>query len=611
MNLADFHFLRPLWLLALLALPLLPWLWRRLGGASGGWQGVVDAHLLRHQLQRGRRARAAPALAMLAWAIAVVALAGPAWRELPQPLQQREAALAIVLEVSDSMRAADLPPDRLSRARYALTDLLRTRRDGQFALVAYAGAAFTVAPVTDDGTTLLALLDALDPAQMPVAGASADRALRHAATVLERAGYPRGDILLVADGASAEAAGVAAELNARGYTVSVLGVGTEAGAPVALAEGGFLKDASGAIVVPGLEEDALAEVAAQGGGRYRRLDAGGSGNAIAGLGLLDAGGGRFEESGDMRRAFADDGPWLLLLLLPLAALGFRRGWLGCVLLAGLLPPPAAMAFEWNALWQRDDQRAWDALHEGEPQAAAALARSPALRGSALYRAGEPAAAAEAFAQGSDADAHYNRGNALARAERFEEALDAYADALALDPAMEDALANQAAVEQWLRQQQQQAQSGEDPQSGQEQGNGGQSPPQDGEGEDKGEEGEPGESGSQGEPQQRDPGDAEGDGERRSGDEAQEDGEAASPEAADADETDGREFGEQMQQALEQARAGEGEDGQPAPADADPASMEQRQAVEQWLRRVPDDPGGLLRRKFLIEHQRRMREGEEQ
>lgn len=605
---ADFHFLRPLWLLALLALPAVPWLWRRLGGASGGWQGVVDAHLLRHQLQRGRRARAAPALAMLAWAIAVTALAGPAWRELPQPLQQREAALAIVLEVSDSMRAADLPPDRLSRARYALTDLLRTRRDGQFALIAYAGEAFTVAPVTDDGTTLLALLDALDPAQMPVAGASAERALRHAAAVLERAGYAQGDILLVADGASGEAAGVAAALRGRGYTVSVLGVGTAAGAPVALAEGGFLKDASGAILVPGLEQDALAEVAAQGGGRYRRLESSGSG--IAGLGLLDAGGGRFQEGEDTRRAFADDGPWLLVLLLPLAALGFRRGWLGCVLLAGLLPPPVAHAFGWTSLWQRDDQRAWEALHEGDAKAAAALARSPSLRGSALYRADEPEAAAEAFARETDADAHYNRGNALARAERFEEALDAYAEALALDPDMEDARANHAAVEQWLRQQQQQPQSGEDPQSGQGEGNDGQSPPQEGEGEGEGDsEGERGEQESEGEGKQRQPGDAEGGDQRDNADAG--DGESvAPPEDADAGDEGNRDFGEQMQQALEQARQ-QAPEGQPSPAGEDPATMEQRQAVEQWLRRVPDDPGGLLRRKFLIEHQRRMREGEEQ
>ena len=604
MDFSAFHFLRPQWLLALLALPALPWLWRHMGEARGGWTRVVDPHLLAHQLQRGgRRSRSPLVLALLAAALAILALAGPAWRELPQPLQQREAALAVVLEVSDSMRAGDLKPNRLARARFALTDLLRTRSDGQVALIAYAGAAFTVAPVTDDAGTLLALLDALDPQQMPVPGARADRAIAHAVELLAGAGFSGGEILLVTDGVGSEAQAAAEAARERGYAVSVLGVGTAAGAPVALPDGGFMKDASGAILVPRMDAGELAAVAEAGGGRYRTLDASGTGTAI---GLLDRVGGRYLEDEDAVRAFVDDGPWLLLLLLPLAALGFRRGWLGCLLLAGLLPPPSAQAFEFASLWQRDDQRAWDALQRGEHERAAQLAGSPALRGSALFRAGEAEAAADAFARVPGATGHYNRGNALAAAARYEEALDAYAAALAMDPALEDAAANKQAVEEWLRQQQSQPQSGEGEESEQGSGKDQSQPQQGGQGEGDPREGEDGKA-----PQQPTDGGEQQEPSAQGGERSGEDGEQEGAEGEPQDGADpGQEqqFGEQMQQAIEQA----GEDGQEAAAavPVDPADAEQRQAVEQWLRRVPDDPGGLLRRKFLIEQQRREREGEQ-
>ena len=603
--LGGFQFLRPWWLLALLLLPALPWLWRRMGTAAGGWSRIVDAHLLAAQLQRGRVARTPLVLAMVACALAVLALSGPSWRQAPQLLSERDAALALVLEVSESMRAQDLAPDRLARARFALTDLLRDRKDGQFALVAYAGAAFTVAPVTDDGTTLLALLDALDPSQMPVPGADAAAALLHAAELLENAGHAQGEILLLADGADEDAREAAARVRERGYSVSVLGVGTEAGAPVALPEGGFLKDARGEILVPSLQAEALAAVARAGGGRYATLQPGRSGAAA----LLSTRGGRYADSEDASQQRVDDGPWLVLLLLPLVALAFRRGWLGCwalgLLTFALLPQPAR-ALDWASLWQRDDQRAWEALQAGEPGRAAALARSPALRGAALYRAGEAEPAAEAFARAEGADAHYNRGNALARAERFEEALAAYDAALALDPAMEDAVANRKAVQDWLQRQQQQPQPGEgEPQPSE----GNQGKEQEGEPQDPGESGQPAEGAGSPSPQE---GDAEPRPGEASGEPGEEDASTPQPDPAQASEEEQRAREQAFEQAMQEALERAGDPAQQGRAEAlDPAEQEQRQAVEQWLRRVPDDPGGLLRRKFALEHQRRMREGDGQ
>ena len=139
-NFSDFHFLRPFWLLCLLALPALLWWWQRRREADEPWRAACDAHLLPHLLQGGAasRERWPQRWFALGFGLAVLALAGPAFRQLPQAMSRAESALIVALDLSDRMRATDLKPDRLSRAKYKLADLLRTRCEGQTALLAYA-----------------------------------------------------------------------------------------------------------------------------------------------------------------------------------------------------------------------------------------------------------------------------------------------------------------------------------------------------------------------------------------------------------------------------------------------------------------------------------------
>ena len=167
----ELHFLRPWWWLALLALPALWFALRRGDEQLRAWTRVVDAHLLPHLVTGAEPARRAPlVLAIAGWVIAVAALAGPAWERLPVPVQRNQAATVVAFELAPTMLAADLKPDRLTRARYKVRDLLARLRDGQTALIGYAGDAFVVAPLTDDGKTVENLLDGLDPTVMPVGG---------------------------------------------------------------------------------------------------------------------------------------------------------------------------------------------------------------------------------------------------------------------------------------------------------------------------------------------------------------------------------------------------------------------------------------------------------
>lgn len=621
-ELAQFHFLRPFALLLLLALPLAWLAWRNRRRDAGAWREVIDARLLPHLVERVEQpgGRAGTLLAATGWMLACLALAGPAWEREPVPLHRDRNARVIALELAPSMLAQDERPSRLERARYKIADILVRSRERQTALIAYAGEAFVVAPLTDDIGTVQNLVDALDPSTMPVAGNATADAIGRAVELIGQAGLRRGEVILVADSVGPGAAAAARRARDAGVTVSVLGVGSPGGAPIPLAQGDFLKDARGNVVLARLDEDGLRAVADAGGGRYagiaadaRDLDAllgEGTGVPTAPLDVADGG-----AEGSRWR---DRGPWLLLLLLPLALAGFRRGWLMALPFAFLALAPSAQAGVFADLWQRRDQQAAAALREGDPQRAAALAPDAAWSGTAAYRAGDYATAGKHFGEAGGADAAYNRGNALAREQRYEEALAAYDEALKLDPAMDDAHANREAVEAFL-QQSQPPPTGEsgDPSddkrpAASQQGQ----PPESADGDPSSDEqdaqsqddGEP--TGEQGEPS-ADSQSSESEGDQR--------GERDSPGADGQPPDDGSQAkpDAQQQQALSseidealQHQAGKqpANDGDaPVPVE-DETTRERRQALEHWLRRVPDDPGGLLRRKFQLEHQRRQQRG---
>ncbi|MEE8339750.1 MAG: VWA domain-containing protein [Xanthomonadales bacterium] len=553
------HFIRPSWLLLLPLAVFLPWLWKRTRRPAGDWMTVCDPHLLRwlSVSQAGGKARAGGRwLAGTAVLISILALAGPSWQKLPDRSFSARDARMIVLDLSRSMLAQDLRPNRLTRARFRLADLLEMTEEGQVGLVAYAGDAYAVSPLTSDMNTIANLLPALRPDIVPVSGSRADRGLAMAASLLGRAGLSRGEILLVTDSADSADAARARDLRNDGIITSVLAVGTVDGAPIP-SGAGFISDRSGNVVIARLDRASLQAVAEAGGGRYMELGAYAAATSL----WLESDGSEFaRRDGALGERWKDAGPWLVLLLLPLALLGFRRGLLfilPLVLLPGLSWAPAVSADWWDDTWQRKDQQAYQALQADDAEKAAALAVDPALSGQAWYRSGEHANAVEAWSQLDAADAHYNRGNALAHLGEYEAAINAYDEALAIEPEMEDALMNRALLEQ-MKQQQEQQQQGEEGESG---------------------ESEPSEDQSERDSAQQSEGEGGEEGEQSD----QQDG-----EQQEGDQREG-ESGEENSESVDYSEAW---------------SEEDAQAMEQWLRRIPDDPGGLLRRKFRNQHQRR-------
>jgi Ca-activated chloride channel family protein len=471
--------------------------------------------------------------------------------------------------------------------------LLERRAAGQTALVVFSTHAFTVTPLTTDTRTISSLVTSVDTNIMPTQGGSIAAGLEKAAMLLEQTGLSRGDVLLITDSEVGDAdLDVAGELAGDGYRVSVLAVGTEQGAPIPRSEGGFVSDAGGQVVIPQLDASSLQQLAAAGGGRYaalapndRDLDTLFPTTLSLDVALdssIDEGGAGEQYQADV---WLDRGLLLVVVLLPLLALSFRRGWICVWLLVALAPLPRAEAFEWQDLWRRSDQRAYDALEAEQAQQAAELFKDPQWRSAAQYRAEQFEASAASLANVDSAAGHYNRGNALAKAGQLPAAIAAYDRALELDPANEDARYNRDLVEEFLRnnpEQQQQPQDqgqGEQSQEGNSEGESQSGEQQDGSvsGDEQSDQGEQGES----------------------GDSQAADGAQEQPEEPDAES--------QPEDGAEQnANAGEEADEEATANAAGPEEVEQwasEQAAEQWLRRVPQDPGGLLRRKFLYQYQR--------
>ncbi len=555
----DFHFLRPLWLLALPLGPLLAWsLWRRLHEGVQ-WREVCDPHLLPHLLVAPSAARRKWPywILVVATTLALLALAGPAWERLEQPVYRTLNARAVVLDLSRSMDATDYQPSRLTRARFKVVDILRRSRDRPVGLAVFAADGFIITPLTQDANTLISLLPAVDTDIMPAQGSRADLGLQAAARMLERGGARRGEVILITDGVKGQRAEAqAAKLRTAGFRVSVLAAGTPEGAPIPVQGGGFLKQLAGGIVVAMTDYDALRAIARAGGGRFASLS-----NDDSDIDYLLSGGVPQPLRLDMQavertsEVWRDRGPWLLLLLLPLAALAFRRGWLVLIPLTIAVMPAPARAVTWEDLWTRSDQQAARALALGDPARAASVARDPLWKGGALYRNGQYQEAADAFAENGETTANYNRGNALAKAGRLREALSAYDTVLEADPRHPDALYNRALVARLIEQLRQQSRQR------QQQG------------------------GTSGEPQ--------------SGDTNQENGSAADQDAGDPTDQS-QDAGRDDAEAAARGQA-------PQPLDDPALTAEEQQAMAQWLRRIPDDPGGLLRRKFQLEYSKRRAE----
>ncbi|MEH6672524.1 VWA domain-containing protein [Halopseudomonas sp.] len=615
---------RPLWLLLLVPCVLLCWLLYRRINHYSPWHSLLPAVMRNALLQRqpGKDHAGRFLLLAVAWTVALLALSGPVWEGESPVLKQNRSALVVVLDLSHNMLANDLKPTRLERAKLKIRDLLQMRSDSQVALIAYAGSAHRVTPLTTDQATLINLLAGLSPAIMPASGTDPGSALRLAESIIAPLPREGTQILLITGSVEGEQLTAVAEAAVRlGRQLSILGAGTAEGAPVALPEGGFMRDEQGRIILPRLDNQALASIARRTGASYHDI----TGDDRDLLSLLQPLALTRVSDPERTATRSDQGHWLILLLLPLAALGARRGWLGVLLCAFLLPTTAEASPAWQDLWQRPDQQAADLLASDQPAAAARRFEDPHWAAWALYQAADYAAAAAAYEQlvRQDPDNpqyHFDHGTALAMSGKLQDALEAYEQTLTRAPDHAAARHNRSRIEALIEEQARQAAEQEQTAS-------------DSATDQAGTQAQLQDSSTEPDSPSRQP--AESAGDTRSIDQTEAEvaetpsantgstqsasaaGANGRPAASDDSPTTGAAGVEETDDGDSQAAVLPATEQEPEPTTERPESLpetptdsldpEQQAALEQWLREVPDNPTDLLRRKFLYQRLQQLEE----
>ena len=635
--LSEFHFLRVEWLWLLPLWGLVLWFLPKIQSSQIDWAQWIAPPLQRlfvvsSQISQHRKKQLQVGFALI-WILGTLALAGPAWERFPKPLLVRDQARVILLDLSYSMLATDLQPNRLERARYKIEDLLNRFQEGQTAIVLYAGDAHTLVPLTEDVETIRTLLPSLHPSLMPVRGSRPDLAFENVIEMLNQVDIQNSHLVWITDGIDDQQVKPLQNLlSSQRHKLTVLAVGTPSGAPIVLEKGNYLKDTNNNIVIPQLDLAPLRAVAEALGGQVLPVQYDDSDlERLVASEEKDQGFQEQEEELTTDR-WREEGPWLFVLLLPLVAMIFRRGWLFVLVLTSW--PSLSQAWEWRDLFINDNQRAYELLEEGQAAEAAQTFEDSTWQGIASYKAQEYEAALQHWSNEESPITSYNRGNALARNGKLPEALQAYDRALAAKPDWEDAQFNRDLVAKLLDSQQKQPQ--EDRSSV---GNPNQS--------------EEGEEDSQEQPNQAAP----------SGNSTEENQLPENNDAADGDSAQNNQQSAEQAPKPDDSQGSEDSTGQPSEQNSDQKNTgsasgkettdsenlektgqkesqkdpvtpqegneseeeeqsdqaaaylngnekgEQEQMLQQWLRKVPDDPGQLLRNKMRLESLRRRQASE--
>ncbi len=577
----EFHFLRAGWILLIPISILLIFFFKRRMLTIGNWEKLIDKRLLPYVMSRRQLSDNQYKwwLISLISVLSIIALAGPTWERIEQPSFRTDQSLVIALDLSRSMNAQDITPNRLTRAKLKILDILERRQGAQVALIVYSANAFTVTPLTSDTDTIIALINSIDTSIMPSRGSYPALAIDKGLQLLNQASVSNGEIILVTDGGiTSDSFSSAQKLRDEGYRLSALGIGSMNGAPIPKETGGFITDSTGQITISRLEVDDLKDLVEIGGGSYTSITSNDQDIDTLLLEVYSA----VRESDDSVTTdqWKEFGPWLLLIVVPFGSLLFRKGWVFVFLLTIMPIDNSVYALDWNDLWKTRDQQAKEAMESGDYDKAIELFEDSEWLAAAHYKAGNYRQSANGYNNNSNIDHLYNHANSLAKIGQFEEAIENYEKVIAEEPNAEDALYNLNLLKDLLSENQSSEENNDDGQSSEEASTGEQSQQQNGD-----------------ESEQSD-----NEGNSKTGDSGDESD--ANPNQKLSNEEDIEAIEKELERAAEENSNQESqqEDNNESGIEGRMA-QEQQQAMEQWLRRIPDDPGGLLRRKFRYQYQR--------
>ncbi|MCQ1058987.1 VWA domain-containing protein [Photobacterium sp. ZSDE20] len=427
----QFHFIRPLWLLAFIPMGLLFWLrWREAN--QPGWKDVLPDHLRKVLTigEKGWSKQLPLKLLTLIITIGVLVCAGPTWQRQASPFGEDKASMLVLLDSSESMLEQDLPPSRLERAKQKVRDLLALRQGGSTGLAVFAGSAHVAMPMTQDTKVFEPILAAISPEIMPVEGKFAEKSLPLIDQLLQ--GKPGSTVLLVSDGTNPNTiAAFKSYFSDKPYQLMIFGAGNN----------NVVSDAPA-------DFDSLRQLASEVNGRFIEMTVDSSDVEQLNRSVER----NMQLNGESSMPWQDMGYQLLLPIALVMLLWFRKGWLvqWCVVLSltgSLLVAPTVKAETvvaskaqtsqpaevvttwdkaaqwWWDLWLTPDQQGQRLLNQGEYLDAAKHFVDPLRKGTAYYYASEYKQAHRAFLQMDSDFGLYNAASALARQREYLAARD--------------------------------------------------------------------------------------------------------------------------------------------------------------------------------------------
>lgn len=542
-------------------------------GTAATWDSFIDpklqAHVLSGEKIKGRKRH------YLLWALGgiliILALSGPSIHQQDVPAYQVQQGLVVALDLSTSMLTEDSKPNRLQHAKFELADLVQRRSEGQTGLVVFAADAFSVSPLTTEASTITSQVEHLTPDVMPAQGSRVDRAIEVSVQLLQQSGFKKGHILLFTDGIADQkkAEKAAKKAQAAHYAVSVLAFGSNKGGIIPITGGGTLTNAEGEEVLSQLDSSSLKSLVEAGGGIYVESVVGDQ-DLETFLAYYKLGANTEVADSELQlEHWINGGLFLLFPLIPLFLLLFRKGYLFLFIIIALPQTQPVHAFEWNHLWLNEDQRAKQAFDRGQLVEAEKAFNNEQWKAVSAYRDGNYEHAQALFSKLETADAYYNAGTTLAKMEQYDDAIQAFQKALEKQPEHEDAKYN---LEQ-LKQQENKNQQGK-------QGNN-----------------QPSQSSSeQKDSSQKD---------KKEKDKQGKDKEQQKQERNKAKPSERNDSGRDDSEEQNEAEADEEQQ-----KNESNKQQEQTSFNKQLLRRIPDDPSGLWRRKFKHQYEQRGQAAEE-
>ena len=587
----EFHFIRPAWLFLIpffLYGIFLFWKQSHTSTHMNKWINSKFIPLL--QLKENNSAAKTPyiGIAILA-TLALLALAGPTSKKLPQPTYNKESILVIALDLSPSMLATDNKPTRLARAKLKIQELLNQRQEGNTGLIVFGGEAFIVSPLTKDTETISNLLPSLTPEIIPLQGSNIEMAIQLANELINDGPFDQSTLLIVTDGILEESHKSIIQNIDKRFQPIILGIGSDKGAPIPNGKS-VVKDNNGNIILAKRNSKELLNLSTSIHGIYIPIQADDKDiNLIINqLDHITSNQLNSEEREHQFDQWVDLGPLLVLLGLPLLAFAFRRGWIihtvAFLPITLLLHSPDSQALSWDSLWKNNDKRGLSAWEKGDYDAAATLFNDSQWKASSQYKSEKLDEALLNFEQENTDISLFNQGNTLARLNRLDEAIKAYEKALEKNPNFTEAKANKEYLEKIKQSQENKSNNNQDNTESSDN--------------------------SQRQNDENDGGEKDSNQNHQS-EQSSENDESSNSQNKEKDKTDNKEEKDTDQASKEEKsndtkneNSTDNSNVQSLNLSDNDLTPEQEQALEQWLRKVPDDPSGLMRRKFEYEFRKR-------